>query len=259
MANDEQEGKAMLRGFVIVTLVMFSVSVLSTSAEMWMDDFGGDKLNEKWEAVVSKTGGLPPADWKVENGVLKGHWPTWGQQHLLIEYPSSEYTVQVKCRFDKIIQKSNDNGAGIIFHSSGPDRSIPNQGAVDFYLLGLGPNPSPGGAAIWNIGRFQWGPMRTWWAPANDPIQVGEWYTLKLKVNGNSFRGYVNDALAIEVEDDKFVGAYVGPYISLYVDASFDDFMITDQQDFETLAQSDTTSVSPRGALITTWSGLKKQ
>jgi hypothetical protein len=76
-----------------------------------------------------------------------------------------------------------------------------------------------------------------------------EWYTLKLVVTGSNFRGYVNNELIFETQDDAFKGEFVGIGMGLFTDASFDDFVVTD----ETLA-----SVSPQGALITTWAGLKK-
>ena len=240
----------MLKRFVIASLIMFSIPILSASAEIWEDHFDGNTINEKWVAAVSKTGSLPPADWKVENGLLTGHWPTWGNQQLLIEYPSPEYTVQVRCRINEIMQESSDNGVGIVFCSSGPDRTNLSQGAIDFYGFGLGPNPSPGGAAIWYVGDGQWGGIAS--SELEAPVNIGEWYTLKLVVNGNSFQGYVDDKFVCDVQDDMFSGSYVGPYMSLYVDASFDDFMIIDQADV-------LSAVSAAGKLSATWGHMKTE
>ena len=143
----------MLKRFAIVSLIMLSISVASASAEMWKDSFDGNTINEKWVTAVSKAGARPSADWKVESGVLTGRWPTYGQQQLLAEYSSPEYTVQVRCRINEIIQRSNDNGVGIIFRSSGPGRTNAGQGAIDFYGFAICPTPNPGGAAISAIER----------------------------------------------------------------------------------------------------------
>jgi hypothetical protein len=147
-------------------------------------------------------------------------------------------------------QQSNDNGVGIIFRSYGPDRTNAGQGAVDFYGFAIGPTPSPGATAISYVGAGQWGALEV--SPPNRPINVGEWYTLKLVVEGNRFRGYVDDELVCDAQDDRFSGDYVGPYISLYMDTSFDDFMITDETDV-------VSAVHAEGKLLITWGRMKTE
>ena len=240
----------MLKRFAIVSLIIFSISVISASAEMWKDSFDGDTINEQWVTAVSKAGARPSADWKVENGVLTGRWPTFGQQHLLIEYPSPEYTVQVRCRINEIVQQSNDNGVGIIFHSSGPGRTNASQGAIDFYGFGIGPTPGPGGAAIWYVGNGNWGSITD--SGLESPVDISVWYTLKLVVKGNSFQGYVDDKLVCDAQDDRFTGNYVGPYMSLYMDASFDEFVVTDQVD-----DLSASAVDAHEKLSATWGHIK--
>ena len=235
----------MLRGFVIAGLIMFSVSVLSASAEMQRDSFDGPTLNEMWKPGVSVAGN-PPTDWKIEDGVLKGHWANFGQQLLLIEYPSSDYTIQVKCRLDEA--NNPEGGAGIVFRSYGPGHDPSGwQGTSEFYLFQVLRKT----LNLWRIGA-------DWWDTIVVEPPIGgagehsdtEWYTLRLVVEGSNFRGYVNDEILFETQDDTFKGDFVGISMGLFTDASFDDFVVTD----ETLA-----SVSPQGALITTWAGLKKQ
>jgi hypothetical protein len=246
----------MLKRFAIVSLIMFSISVISASAEMWKDSFDGNTINDKWATAVSWAGSpQPQANWEVENGVLTGRWPTWGSQQLLTEYPSQEYTVQVRCRINEVIQRSNDNGVGIIFRSSGPGRTMLNLGAIDLYGFGIGPTPSPGGAAIWYIGAGagQWGDLVVS-PPANPPINVGEWYTMKLVIEGNRFRGYLDDELICDAQDDRFSGSYVGPYMSLYIDASFDDFVVTDQ-----INDLSASAVDANGKLSATWGHMKTE
>jgi len=242
----------MLKRLAIASLIMLSISVASASAEMWKDSFDGNTINEKWVTAVAKTGDRPATNWKVENGILTGRWPTWGGQQLLIEYPSPKYTVQVKFRINEVIQQSIDNGLGIIFRSYGPNRTNASQGAIDLYGFGVGPTPSPGRTAIWYIGDGNWGNLEA--ATAISPINVGEWYTLKLAVEGNRFRGYVDDELVCDAQDDRFSGNYVGPYVSLYMDASFDEFVITDQVD-----DLSASAVDAHGKLSATWGHMKTE
>jgi len=146
----EEEVNTMLRGFVIVGLIMFSVSVLSASAEMWKDSFDGGELKEEWKPGVSVAGN-PPSNWKVEDGVLKGHWANFGQQLLLMEYPSSDYTIQVRCRLDEA--NNPEGGAGIVFRSYGPGHDPAGwQGTSEFYgfqILRKNLN-------LWRIGADWW-------------------------------------------------------------------------------------------------------
>ncbi len=240
----------MLKRFAIVSLIMLSVSILSASAEVWEDSFDGDGISERWTTAVSRSGGVLPTDWQVEGGVLKGHWTTWGQQHLIIEYPPQEYTIQVRCRFDNIIQSNNGNEAGIVFHSLGPNGPVHGWGSVDFYGFAIGPTPGPGYAAFFRFGAGWYdAPVSS---VAEEPISVGEWYTLRLVVEGNRFRGYVNEELVIDAQDDGFRGDYVGLYMGLYVDASFDDFMIMDQAGV-------VSAVSAEGKLSTAWGHMKTE
>ena len=243
----------MLKRFAIASLIMLSISVISASAEMWKDSFDGNTINDKWVAAVNRAGNpRPPANWEVENGVLTGRWPTWGSQHLLVEYPYPEYTAQVRCRINEVIQQSSDNGLGIIFRSYGLGRIMPDRGVVTFYGFGIGPTPSPGRAGIWYSGALagQRGVLAA--SAASFPINVGQWYTMKLVVEGNRFRGYVDDELVCDAQDDKYSGSYVGPYMSLYVDTSFDDFVVTDQ-----IGDLSASAVDANGKLSVTWGGMK--
>lgn len=233
-----------MRGFVIVGLIMFSVSVLSASAEMWKDSFDGTTLNRMWKPAVSVAGN-PPSDWKIEDGVLKGHWTIQGLQLLLTEYPSSDYTIQVRCRVDK--GSNPDGGGGIAFRSSAPGQPGNWQSTANFYMFSIHRT----GFKLWRIGAGWWdSPVIE--RPMGNAKEHSEddWYTLKLEARSDNLRGYVNDELLFEKQDNTFNGSFVGLFTGMYTDASFDDFVVTD----ETLA-----SVSPQGALMATWAGLKKQ
>jgi len=85
---------------------------------------------------------------------------------------------------------------------------------------------------------------------------TGQWYTLKLIVQGDRFLGYVNDRPVCKLEDRALKGKFVGLGMGSNISASFDDFMITDQVDEDAILNFD---VSPEGMLTTTWAGLKAQ
>lgn len=240
----------MLRGFVIVGLIMFSVSVLSVYAETCKDSFDVDTFNERWKPCVSVAGN-PASDWKIEDGVLKGHWTINGLQLLLMEYPSLDYTIQVKCRIDN--GNNAEGGGGIAFRSMGPGQPGNWQNTANFYMFSIHRT----GFRLHRIGAG-------WW---DSPVAEGtldnakehgkdEWYMLKLEARGDSLKGYANDELIFDVQDGAFNGGYVGLFTGMFTDASFDDFIITNQWD--SLAQ-DNASVSPEETIKTTWSRLKKQ
>ena len=90
-------------------LLLFADLVI---ADVWRDDFGGDALNEKWTPIQWFV--QDPWDWKLEDGVLVGRWAHWNGQFLFLEeYPSSNYTMQVSCRIDDLLQHHGFGGAGV--------------------------------------------------------------------------------------------------------------------------------------------------
>lgn len=235
----------MLRGVLILGLVMFLVSIWSASAEIWQDSFDSDTISDRWQPGVS-VGGNPPSDWQVEEGVLKGHWVNLGMQLLLMEYPSSDYIVQVKCKLDK--GNNTEGGAGIVFRSYGIGHDPAGwQGTSEFYSFHLHRT----GFRLWRIGAGWWDTI------VNQPPMAGakqhsdiEWYTLKLVFKGSNLRCYVNDALLFETQDDKFAGNFVGLVTGMFTDASFDDFAITDESSY---------GISPQTNSMTTWARLKQR
>ena len=243
----------MLRSLVIISLVMFSVSVLSVSAEVWRDSFDVGTFGEEWEPAVSVAGN-PPSDWKIEDGVLKGYWATLGLQLLLMEYHSLDYTIQVRCRVDS--GSNPEGGGGIAFRSSAPGQPGGWQSTSDFYMFAIHRT----GFRLHRIGTGWWdSPVIE--QPMGDAREHSEddWYTLKLEAKGNDIKGYVNDELLFEIEDDAFDGGFVGVFTGMFTDVSFDDFAITDQDDSLTSGQGGPSSVSSEGKTLTTWAGIKRQ
>jgi hypothetical protein len=237
---------------------MFSLAILSASADTWKDGFDDAELDERWKPAVSFYGAnRPPADWKVENGVLKGHWAYSELMLLLMEYPSPDYTIQVKCRIDKAMGEIS--WAGIVFHSYGPDNAPTGWGTSGYSIFSV---LHDGLTLMLRLGSD--------WVVTSIPVdyKVGEWCTLKLVVEGANYRAYVNDELVQVGYDGKFKGGFVGLNAAHKVDVSFDDFMITDRVDDVTLstvekdepgARPASAGVHGRGKLSVTWGHIKSE
>lgn len=236
----------MMIQITIITLCITFLFAGLASAEMWKDDFGDGELDESWTPAVLLE--PSPPDWKIEDDILKGHWPLWnGQMLFLEEYPSLDYTIQVKCRIDLVWLDPGLADAGFIFRSSGPGVG-PNDKITPFYGFGIGLSRA-------QFGIFHGGGN---WRYAETKLEkhvIGKWYTLKLVVKGDKFIGYVDDKRVCKLSDDLFEGTFVGLCIGVNIDASFDDFMISDKVD-ESAFEMD---VSPEGLTSTMWASLKSQ
>jgi hypothetical protein len=159
------------------------------------------------------------------------------------EYPSLDYTMQVDCRIDRVWQVPELANAGLVFRS--PEPAKDNEQAV--YGFGIAPFRT----------RFAVvGQGGGWHFEGASVINhnIGQWYKLKLVVSDNKFVGYVDDEPVCKIRNNQFRGRFVGLGMGSNIDASFDDFMITDQVDEDALLHFD---VSPEGMLATTWAGLK--
>jgi len=228
-----------MRQIAVIILGVLSLLAVSVSAEIWQDDFERDGLGEDW-TIFKRFNNAPESDWKIEDGVAKGHWPFWGCQLAVVEeYPSLNYTIQVDCRIDKM---GAFTFACIGFRVSKPDF------CPSFYGFGISSSHAgfvgdPGcdvtsvaGAAIPRIHK------------------VEQWYTVRLVVKGNKFSGYVDDSKACRLADGRYKGGFVGLITGPNTDASFDNFMITDRVDDDAFTDF---GVSPEDMLATTWAGLK--
>jgi hypothetical protein len=109
-----------MKQVIIIVSCFFLLFANLAVAEVWMDDFEGNVLNEKWIPIQWVPWADEPWDWKVEDGILKGRWPNWNGQFLFLkDYPSLDYTMQVKCRIDNLLQLHGYGGGGFIFRASG--------------------------------------------------------------------------------------------------------------------------------------------
>jgi hypothetical protein len=230
---------------IIVSCVFLLFADLAV-AEVWVDDFEGDTLDEKWIPIQWVPFANEPWDWKVESGVLKGRWPNWNGQFLFLkEYPSLDYTMQVRCRIDRLLQLHQYSGGGFVFRASGTGVE-PGDRIEPFYSFGINDF----------IARFAVGGPLEFRIPTVGNYGLDQWHTLKLLVKNNDFLAYVDDEPVCELRDHRYDGKFVGLCMGCHTYASFDDFMITDQVDEDALSKA--FGVSPDDmALATTWADLK--
>ncbi len=236
----------MIKQITVVILCISLPIVSSVSAVVWKDDFEGAEIDKNWTPATWRVNA--PTNWKVEDGILKGSWPRSGSCEMLFleEYPSLNYTIQVKGRIDRVWQASSYAGLGIVFRSSGPAGNK----VTPFYTLGI-----TSFRAFFFMGHNNANWRDADVTPGN--YNIDQWYTLKLVVSGKDFLGYVDDKLVCDLNDRQFKGKFAGLCTGDRVDVSFDDFMITDQVDEDAFVNFD---VSPEvRALTTTWAGLKTQ
>jgi len=233
----------MIMKLILILFILLFVS--SASADVRVDNFDNDILNEKWIITKWRPFAVEEVSWSVEDGFLKGEWPNWnGQMLLLDEYPSLNFTIQVKVRIDRIVLAHEWNGAGIIFRSSGPGEE-PKPNMSPFYVFAIN-IPIAGFATSTTMAVISGIPGR---------YNIDEWYTLKVVVRDDSFLGYVNNEDPCKLKDRFFKGKFVGLVVSCHTYASFDDFMISDSVDeaaFENFA------VSYEGRLATAWGYIKQ-
>jgi hypothetical protein len=219
---------------------------LSVSANIWKDDFEREELGKDWTPTTWCAGDAP-FNWNIDKGIIKGCWPNWDAQMLfLTEYPSLDYTIQVKCRIDKVWMEPGLAGAGFIFRSTGPEFIGGCIGPFYGYFIG-----SPQcGFMICDGGGWQ---ITGAIPEKHNPDQ---WYTLKLVVKGDDFFTYVDDKPVCRLSDGRFRGKFVGLSIGSNIDASFDDFMISDRVDDQALIDFD---VQAKDKLTTSWGYIKQK
>ena len=82
-------------------------------------------------------------------------------------------------------------------------------------------------------------------------IENGEWFDVKVNVEGNTFQLHINGELQDEKEDGTYKTGMIGVW-AWETGASFDDVTITGDNVKDTLA------VDAREKLATTWGRLKR-
>ena len=217
---------------------VFMFSQITWSGE-WAFDFEDANQAKEWK-VANGT-------WKVQKGAYSEISAAEKAAHVLFgEDDWADYTVEAKIRVD------SNKWAGLVF------RAISE---YEYYVLYQ--EPTPGVTAFFQHHGNVWD-KRARPAPNKTPIklkkgdniEVGEWYHLKVVVEGDDLKWFINDqqqgetklkpAGGLDVYDKGKVGIWAWE-----TKASFDDFKVYGP-DIEGQA------VEPQNKLTVAWGKLKR-
>ncbi len=128
-----------------------------------------------------------------------------------VKTPDLPFEVAVTVRMDQA-----DGAAGLVFHSNG------DQKHYGFY-------PSNGGLRLSRFDGadvFQWKVLEE---VRSRHYRVGEWNTLKVRLDKNKIQCFINDELVIESTDSKFLAGRVGLAKFRHTTAEFKRFQVAKQ------------------------------
>ena len=208
--------------------VLFTLSV-SAGTLQW--DF---KRNSKdWEVANGM--------WQVKNGVyqvLKG-----GLDHSVVgEKEWGDYTIEAKVRIDE------GSWAGIVFRTIDENQYYVYFLNTQFGIMQLyrqktlPPNAVDHGVGAVERLEFMIRPID------NIEIVNGKWFDMKVEVEGDTFRLYLNNRFQKEHSNHRYKMGKVGVWVRKTA-ASFDDFTVS--------GENITLAVDPNRKLTTTWGHIK--
>lgn len=178
---------------------------------------------EEWR-FDKDAAGKPPAGaevfggtWEVKSEPDAPSAPNVLCQSETAEFPAIRFGEKVytdlvaTVRF-KPISGKDDQAAGIIFRV---------QDANNHYIL-------RGNALENNVVIFRFaGGSRSTIKSGSAKVPSGQWQELKVEVEGNRFRGYLNGQLVVEATDDTYKTGGVGLWTKADSVTCFDDFRVT--------------------------------
>jgi len=219
-----------------LTLMLFGV-VLSQSVQagtqLW--DFENDAQIDEWQAVNGT--------WEINDGVLQETSMAESGMHAVVGDENWEnYTLEAKIRVDE------HRYAGLIF------RVISD---FEYYVFYIELDPTPNDLCFFKHKQGGFGerdrpePNKTN-ASALD-ITRGEWFTMRIVVEGNEFTCFLNDE-EMCVGTDNLGNEYEKGKVGVFAwqtKASFDDLTISGPE-IEGMA------VDSKNKLTTTWGKIKR-
>ena len=224
------------------TVIILFMFLLATSA--WAgtlrDDFS-DRNFEGWRETWMKEN---QTTWKVESGVLTGENPS-GWSAFLIIGDETWQDYEVECDTQIIAIRNSIPSVGIGLRHSGQVGA-----ASQTIFLGLVASnvfPWPGACANYlaNNNAFL---KKT----KVMPVEVGKWYHLKVRVQGDYFEFEVDGNQVIAIHDKTLASGAVGLEAHAAV-AQYDNVIIRGDN-----VPDINLSVNPKGKLTDTWVHLKQ-
>ena len=215
--------------------------VLALATMMSHPAWAGTSLWNFDDAAQTDEWEVANGDWSVKGGVYQETSGGQVAMHSLVGDENWEdYVVQAKIRMDV------GNWGGLIFRA---------QSELEYYVYYL--NVPDNKSELWRHedGAFDTRTAITSNIPAAGKLKIanGEFFDVKVVVEGDVFQLFINDELQSEQQDGTYDTGKIGVW-AWQTQASFDDVTVTgdDVEDNAVFA------VQARGKLTTTWGKLKK-
>jgi hypothetical protein len=230
--------KASLSFLTLLALMTFGASLVSQPAwagtKMW--DFEDAAQAGDWE-VANGT-------WEIQDGVYKEISMAESAAHSLAgDVTWDNYTLEAKIRVDE------HRYAGLAFRA---------QNEFEYYVFYIELNPEPNDLCFFKHKQGGFGerdrpePNKT--DASGEDIKHGEWFTMKIVVEGNEFTCFLNDK-EMCVGSDNLGNEYTNGRVGVFAwqtRASFDDITVSGPG-----IEGTTTAVNPQNKLAITWGKLK--
>lgn len=213
---------------VLSFLVLFAVLLSQPSSagtQLW--DF--DKNAEGWKVANG--------NWEIKDGVYKLSRGAEAEHSLVGEEDWDNYTIEAKIRIDE------HHWAGLVFRA---------KSEMEYYVYYF--NVPDNKTELWRHKAGAWVSRDNLdQIPAVGGVKIknGEWIDMKVEVEGDTFKLYINDEFQKENSDSVYKTGQVGVW-AWNTAASFDDFTVSGKNIEDTLA------VDPNRKLTTTWGRIKE-
>ena len=210
-------------------VVFFGIALsLPTYAGTQLWDF--EERHDDWEVANG--------NWEIKGGIYRLDRGGKAEHSLVGEEKWDDYTVEAKVRLDE------GNWAGVVFRA---------QSEMEYYVYYL--NVPNNKSELWRHSKGAWDTRNAINSdiPASKKVKIKneEWLDVKVVVEGENFKFYINGELQGEQKDATYKTGMIGVW-GWETGASFDDVMITGDNVKDTLA------VDPNHKLATTWARLKR-
>ncbi|RKU32158.1 hypothetical protein C6495_11600 [Candidatus Poribacteria bacterium] len=221
-------GNVMKNIAIILSLTILIMLCLPAWSGTQLWDF--EEKHDDWEVANGK--------WAIKGGIYQVEKGGKAEHSLVGEEEWDNYTVEAKVRMDE------GNWAGVVFRA---------QSEMEYYIYYL--NVQNNKSELWKHSKGAWDTRVaiTSNIPAAGKLKIknGDWFDVKVIVEGNTFQLHINDELQDEKEDGTYKTGKIGVW-AWETGASFDDVTITGDNVKDTLA------VEARQKLATTWGRLKQ-
>ena len=221
-----------MKYFFSVTVSCCILALIASVAFAGEQSWSFDSDADDWEVANGV--------WSVEDGAYKLAKGGRAEHSLVGEAGWADYTVEAKVRLD------DGNWAGVVFRA---------QSEMEYYVYYL--NVPNNKTELWRhkIGGWDARDKIGELAGSNVTIANGEWFDMRVTVDGTSMKLWINGEEQGELADTTNAGYAAGQagVWAWETAASFDDVKVSGD------AIANLTPVEPQDKLTTTWGRIKQQ